>query len=135
MFYYEESIVDTEGNFLLQSQICNAPDLSMISFLGQTNATTCTNLTINSHQNKLDSNGETKALVTSLWRTRWGIRKIQPLTFLALLNLNLTWLYKRDDDLTKYGLTDWGGLFSNKILFIFCWFFLQRQVLLTSLGK
>ena len=66
MFYYEESIVDTEGNFLLQSQICNAADLSIISFLGQTNATTCTNLTINSHQNKLEANGESKALVTSL---------------------------------------------------------------------
>ena len=34
MFYHEESIVDTEGNFLLQSQIkiSNAADLSMISF-------------------------------------------------------------------------------------------------------
>ena len=31
MFYHEESIVDTEGNFLLQSQISNAADLSMIS--------------------------------------------------------------------------------------------------------
>ena len=65
MFYHEESIVDTEGNFLLQSQIGNASDRSM-SFLGQTNATTCTNLTINQNQNKPEANGETKALVTSL---------------------------------------------------------------------
>ena len=87
MFYHEESIVDTEGNFLLQKPNKQCCWSEYDFFLGQTNATTCTNLTINSHQNKLEANGETKALVTSLWRTRLGMRKLPPLTFLALPNL------------------------------------------------